>query len=101
MEKNKAAILSVPAGDHGASDSGPVSALERWLAGKLLELAIESDACLVLWNGEEIKRPDVKPTMRVILRDRGALYRLLVDPGLARQSGALRAVRSFRPDFGD
>lgn len=85
MDKNKTGTLSIPASDErneGIDTGATVSSLERWLAGKLLELAGTSALRLVLWNGEEIKRSDVKPAARVTLRDRGALYKLLADPGL-------------------
>lgn len=84
MEKNKTAALNMPgaAADADIEVSGRVSTLDRWLAGKLLELGGASAVCLVLWNGEEIKRTDGKPVARVLLRDRGALYKLLTDPGL-------------------
>jgi len=82
MEKNKTATLNLQADASEVDVSGRVSALDRWLAGKLLELGGASAVCLVLWNGEEIKHTGTKLVARVTLRDRGALYKLLADPGL-------------------
>jgi len=82
LKKNKAAALTIPA--FGAGESGgDAAAHERWLARKLLELAGTSTLRLVLWNGEEVALGDAPPAvLRLVLRDRGALYKLLTDPAL-------------------
>jgi len=85
MEKNKNATLDMAELQQDRVEiaaGGTVSALERWLAQKLAELGGASAVDLVLWNGDEIKQREGKPVARVIIRDRGALFKLLVDPGL-------------------
>lgn len=83
-KKNKAATLTIPAfGTAELAAAGDAIAPERWLARKLLELAGAAELRLVLWNGEEIALDDAPPaTLRLVLRDRGALYKLLTDPAL-------------------
>ena len=84
MKKNKAASLTIPTiGPAELAVAGDAIAPERWLARKLLELAGTPSLRLVLWNGEEIALGDAPPAvLRLVLRDRGALYKLLTDPAL-------------------
>lgn len=88
MKKSTAARLSIPAVAHGDGDSaftstpGSVTALERWLAHKILELTGNPPVCIVLWNGDEIAVANDQPVARLIVRDRGAMYRLILNPNL-------------------
>lgn len=85
LKKNKTATLTIPAFGPAelAASGGDAMAPERWLARKLLELAGTSTLRLVLWNGEEVALGDAPPAvLRLVLRDRGALYKLLTDPAL-------------------
>lgn len=56
--------------------------VERWLAQRLLQSLQSPFVRLVLWNGEEIRCSDARPKARVIMRRRGAFYRLLFNPTL-------------------
>ena len=90
MKKSKAETLNIPAvaNGHGgleadfAAGNQSVSELERWLARKILEFTGDSPLCLRLWNGEEIKTSNAPQVTRVIIRDRGALYKLAGYPDL-------------------
>ena len=57
-----------------------VLAIERWLVRRLLLKLDQPPIRIVLWNGEEITTSSQSPVARVVLRDRAALYRLLVNP---------------------
>jgi cyclopropane-fatty-acyl-phospholipid synthase len=54
-----------------------VSALERWIARKLLELRGHPPVRLVLWTGEEIGVSDEPPVARIVIRDPKLLRGLL------------------------
>jgi len=61
---------------------GRVSALDRWLAGRMLEGLGGPSVDLVLWNGESVSPPRGESVRRVRVRDRGAFYRLVANPEL-------------------
>ena len=88
IQKNKAVSLDIPAITEGASaanvSAAPsrVSALDRWMARKLLDLLGEPPLVLVLWNGEEIAASRGKPVARILIRDGEALNQLLINPAL-------------------
>lgn len=84
LKKNKAATLTIPSFGNAEDLSAPSDAvaLERWLARKLLELANTPSLRLVLWNGDEVALGHTPATVRLLLRDRGALYKLITDPAL-------------------
>jgi cyclopropane-fatty-acyl-phospholipid synthase len=89
MEKNKVVPLNIPAVANGpatlgesATAGGAVSALDRWLARKLLEFVGDPPLRLVLWNGEEVTSSRVSPVARLVFRDKTAFYRLLRYPDL-------------------
>jgi cyclopropane-fatty-acyl-phospholipid synthase len=91
MKKPKTAPLSLPdaawSEEEATARSGArVTATERWLVHKLLELAGRPPLAVRLWNGEEITAESgertAPPLARVWLRDRGALWRLAVHPDL-------------------
>lgn len=86
MKKNRTAPLSLPdaAWGEATTASAHISGLERWLVRKLLELAGHPPVRVRLWNGEEIAAAETgrAPVARVVLRDRAALWQLLVHPDL-------------------
>ncbi len=88
MKNDKVTPLRIPVVANGeyapdlASEPGPVSASDRWLARKLLTALGRPPLAIALWNGEEIRTCAGRPIARALLRDRGALYRLAVNPAL-------------------
>jgi cyclopropane-fatty-acyl-phospholipid synthase len=89
MKPPKAGHLSLPghetvevADDRAAAGDRKVSALDRHFARQMLEVLGNPPIGLRLWNGEEIVPAGVVPVMRAHLRDRGALYKLLINPDL-------------------
>jgi hypothetical protein len=86
VQKNKDASLSIPAvtdGEFNAELSpapARVSALDRWMARKLLDLLGQPPLAFVLWNGEEISPSGAVPTVRVRMHDSEVLHQLLMNP---------------------
>ena len=88
MKNDKVTPLRIPVVANGeyspdlASEPGRVSASDRWLARKLLTALGRPPLAIALWNDEEIRTCAGRPLARALLRDRGALYRLAVNPAL-------------------
>ena len=61
---------------------GRVATLDRRLARTMLNIFGDPSLRLGLWNGEEIGASSEQPIARVLIRDRGALYKLLSNPYL-------------------
>ena len=61
--------------------SGMMLAAEELLLSKMLRAIGDPPIQIVLWNGHEIKCSEVV-TANVLIRDRGALYKLISDPEL-------------------
>ncbi len=64
----------------GFSSPG-VTALERRLARRVLEMHGDPRLRLVLWNAEELRLGDLPPVGRIVLRERRVLWDLLRQPG--------------------
>ena len=58
----------------------PVSRFERWLICQLLRAIGNPEITVIFWSGEEFHTTGRPAQLRVILRDRGDLWRLLFDP---------------------
>jgi hypothetical protein len=59
--------------------SGPVTAMDRWLARKLLELAGTPPIYVQLWDGSKISTH--KAVLHsLVVADRRALWQLMYDP---------------------
>jgi len=58
------------------------SGFDRSLCRALLRAAGSPPVALRLWNGEVVSTADAAPVGTVVLRDRGALYRLIRNPDL-------------------
>ena len=56
------------------------SELDRWFAGKLLELVGRPPVVIELWDGDRVCATDGSVETTVRITDRGALYRLLYKP---------------------
>lgn len=65
-----------------ATSTGTVTALERWLAGRMLKAVGDPAVELVLWDGQKIAVSDAPPVAQVHIHDRGALLNLVRDPEL-------------------
>ncbi|MDO8704489.1 MAG: cyclopropane-fatty-acyl-phospholipid synthase family protein [Sulfuricaulis sp.] len=88
IQKNRLASLNIPSltgGRYSAEapySPSPVSALDRWMARKLLDLLGQPPLAFVLWNGEQISPSGVVPAVRVVLHDSEVLHQLLINPAL-------------------
>ncbi len=90
MRKNKAGPLTLEMPQEQArrraerrdSAGARVFELERGLARRLLASLRDPALRVVLWNGEEIAASSSTPSARVIFRDRLALLKTIIDPGL-------------------
>jgi len=74
--------LGAQAKSSRALSHAPVSRLDRWLAGKLLEGVGRPAIRMMLWNGESISASAGSPVAGFSIRNRRALYSLLVNPEL-------------------
>ena len=90
MRKNRATHLTVPvvanghdgiASDEALNHTG-VTGRERWIARKILTLTGNPPIIIILWNGEGILVSNENPVARLIIRDRSALYLLMLNPTL-------------------
>ena len=88
IQKNKLASLNIASLTGGRSSAetsyspSPVSALDRWMARKLLDLLGQPPFAFVLWNGEEISPSGAVPAARVLMHDSEVLHQLLINPAL-------------------
>src|SRR3989344_8510095 len=64
------------------TEPGRVLAADRWLARKFLAALGNPRLAIVFWNGEEVCTCADRPVARAVVRDRGALYRMLTNPVL-------------------
>lgn len=75
-----------PAGVTGSGErrraSGMVFPLERFLVAKMLHAFGDPPVDIVLWNRQTIPSRGGNAVARVLIRDRGALFRLVADPEL-------------------
>jgi len=81
MKDDKTAPLALPTAIPNEAD-GPVYALERFLARQILSFVGNVPITIVLWNGQEIRASDARPIARMHIRDRGALWKLCLNPEL-------------------
>lgn len=65
--------------DQAERRSGPVTAMDRWLARKILELAGDPPINVQLWDGSEVSTHDTV-LHRLVVADRQALWQLVYDP---------------------
>jgi len=72
--------FGLTAGPRAEAAQPAVLAPERWLVHRVLERMRRPPVGIRLWNGEEVAAGEAAAVARVVLRDRGALYRLLLDP---------------------
>ena len=66
----------------------PANALDRWLARTIMKAAGRPPVALVLWDGQEVYAPPGEAAAgRIVIRDRGALFRLAYSPELGFGDG--------------
>lgn len=83
MKTSKAGALSLPFSQRASkAPSARVSALDRLLAHKIIQLLNQPSLGLVLWNGEEIALEGAKPHLRAHVHDRDAFFALVRNPSL-------------------
>jgi cyclopropane-fatty-acyl-phospholipid synthase len=81
MKDEKIAPLTLPTVVPPVAE-GPVLALERFLARQILAFIGNAPITLVLWNGDEIHTSEARAVARLVIRDRGALWKLCLNPDL-------------------
>jgi cyclopropane-fatty-acyl-phospholipid synthase len=67
--------------------NAPSSALDRWLARRLLRVAGNPDLGLVLWDGYEVSGSSAPQKNRLLIHDRGVLRQFITNPSLAFGDG--------------
>ena len=60
--------------------SGRVYGIDTWVARKMLQHLGEPALRVKLWDGTELTPPDITPAVGMVIRDRGALWRLISNP---------------------
>ena len=80
LSKKGTFVVPFPARDERTPRSDRVYALDRWLAGKFLRGMGNPALRITLWNGESVSAAGTTPQLGLIIRDRGALWRLLTNP---------------------
>lgn len=73
--------LVPPGGQRQASGSRVLTA-EKLLLSRMMRAIGNPPVRLVLWNGQEISNHEGDAVARVLIRDRGALLKLVIDPEL-------------------
>ena len=66
----------------GTVGRGAITAIERSMLSKLLEACGYPPIRIALWTGQEIASGNQPPIARLVIHDRGALLRMLVNPEL-------------------
>lgn len=59
-----------------------VFSAEKLLLARMMESLGNPPLDVVLWDGQEVARPGISPLARVLIRDRGALLKLIANPEL-------------------
>lgn len=75
-------IRMVPNRPRPPARAAPASGIEKQLLRQMLESIGDPPLQLVLWDGDAIPMRSPDCVARVLVRDRGALWRLVTDPGL-------------------
>lgn len=87
-QKARLSSLNIPALSSGrvgfglSHEPSQVSALDRWMARKLLDLLGDPPLTFVLWNGEKISSTDKPAVTQLHFRDSDVLHKLLMNPAL-------------------
>ena len=76
-------VLELPDTATDAVNSGQrVTALDRWIARKMLAVVGDPPVILKLWDGEEVSPPEAHPIVRLQYHSRGAMFRTILNPEL-------------------
>ena len=79
-ETTSTASFPVTARNGKAGSGGRVSAVDIWLTRTMLRALGEPDLKVVLWDGQQITQDGSSPAVGMVIHDRGALWRLLLNP---------------------
>ena len=71
-----------PAGEQRQTFGNMVFATEKLLLERMMRAIGNPPVQIVLWNGQEISNHDENTVAQVLIRDRGALLKLVTDPEL-------------------
>ncbi len=91
MSGNETEVWSVSASERdgspgqaagGSPSTGHVYPAERWLLSRMLATLGHPPVQLMLWDGQAVPEHPKAPVTRVLIRDRGALWRLVAHPDL-------------------
>ncbi len=91
MKQQETNPLSIPLTTHhqvsprtksSSKTMGKAYGFDKWLVIRLLQMGGNPPICIVLWDGQEVFNTSEKPSKRIFLRDRGALYKLITNPDL-------------------
>ncbi len=81
MDTDTTGTVSFPlTGRNGRTFGGGVSAVDNWLARAFLRAIGNPALRVVLWDGTQITADGSSPAVAMVIRDRGALWRLLTNP---------------------
>ncbi len=69
-------------GRENAGAPSRVTALERWLVRRLLDMAGRPPVAVALWDGEDVEPGATAPAGRIVIRDRATLWSTLISPEL-------------------
>jgi cyclopropane-fatty-acyl-phospholipid synthase len=81
MKDTRTAPLALHS-DAPEATAGPVYGVERFLARQVLDAFGDAPITLVLWSGEALSAGRARSVARVQIRDRGALWKLCLNPDL-------------------
>jgi cyclopropane-fatty-acyl-phospholipid synthase len=89
MSKHESHPIGIPHANRSGveEDNAGVRSIDRWAARHLIGLLERPLVSIVLWDGSEIKASENRPVARVILRDRSALWRMVLCPPLGFGDG--------------
>jgi cyclopropane-fatty-acyl-phospholipid synthase len=86
MKKIRSVPLSIPPdaanGTYEVAAAGPVNAIDRWFAARVIDALGRPPITFVLWNGEELAGSHSPPVAYLRICDRKAFYKLLANPEL-------------------
>ncbi len=91
MKRDRAQPLSLPTASESTSRAGKrnsrsihdvAGGFTKWALHRMLAASNNPPLSLMLWDGSEVHPEGTAPQARIIIKDRGALIKLLVNPDL-------------------
>jgi cyclopropane-fatty-acyl-phospholipid synthase len=80
--KSGTCVVPFPGRNGTTTASDRVYGIDTWLARKFLHTIGDPPLRVTLWDGTELAPPNSAPAAGLVIRDRGALWRLLTNPQL-------------------